>query len=99
MASAACFRCRTTSASSSNAPHAENGKKLIDFLLNEAAQKEISSVAQGIPVRTDVHPTDDNYKKLNAMLEGVEVWYPDWDKVLTDLPADVAAYNKAISSN
>jgi 2-aminoethylphosphonate transport system substrate-binding protein len=50
-------------------------------------------------VRTDVHPTDDNYKKLNAMLEGVEVWYPDWNKVLSDLPADVAAYNKAISSN
>jgi len=81
------------------APNAANGKKLIDFLLSEAAQKEISSVAQGFPVRTDVHPTDDNFKKLNAMLEGVEVWYPDWAKVLSDLPADVAAYNKAISNN
>ena len=82
-----------------NAPHAANGKKLIDFLLSEAAQKEISSVALGIPVRTDVHPTDDNFKKLNAMLEGVEVWTPDWAKVLTDLKGDVADYNKAISSN
>lgn len=81
------------------APNAANGKKLIDFLLSEAAQKEISSVAQGFPVRSDVHPTDDNFKKLNAMLEGVEVWYPDWAKVLSDLPADVAAYNKAISNN
>ncbi|MEO9135706.1 MAG: 2-aminoethylphosphonate ABC transporter substrate-binding protein [Casimicrobiaceae bacterium] len=83
----------------SNAPNADNGRKLIDFLLSEAAQREVSSVAQGFPVRSDVHPTDENFKKLNAMLEGVEVWSPDWAKVLTDLPADVAAYNKAISSN
>ncbi len=82
-----------------NAPHAANGKKLIDFLMSEAAQKEISAVAQGFPARTDVHPTDDNFKKLNAMLEGVEVWQPDWAQVLTDLKEDVAAYNKAISSN
>ncbi len=83
----------------SNAPNADNGRKLIDFLLSEAAQREVSSVAQGFPVRSDVHPTDENFKKLNAMLEGVEVWSPDWARVLTDLPADVAAYNKAISSN
>ena len=83
----------------SNAPNADNGRKLIDFLLSEAAQREVSSVAQGFPVRSDVHPTDENFKKLNAMLEGVEVWSPDWARVLSDLPADVAAYNKAISSN
>ena len=82
-----------------NAPNADNGRKLIDFLLSEPAQKEVSSVAQGFPVRTDVHPTDENFKKLNAMLEGVEVWSPDWAQVLSDLPADVAAYNKAISGN
>ena len=82
-----------------NAPNADNGSKLIDFLLSEPAQQEVSSVAQGFPVRSDVHPTDDNFKKLNAMLEGVEVWSPDWAKVLSDLPADVAAYNKAISNN
>ncbi len=58
-------------------PQTENGKKLIDFLLSEDAQKEVSSVAQGFPVRTDVKPTDDNFKKLNAMLEGVEIWSPD----------------------
>ena len=81
-----------------NAPHAENGKKLIDFLMSEAAQKEISSVAQGFPVRSDVHPTDANFKKLNAMLEGVEIWSPDWSKVLSDLQSDVAAYNKAIAN-
>jgi 2-aminoethylphosphonate transport system substrate-binding protein len=80
-------------------PDTENGKKLIDFLLSEAAQKEVSSVAQGFPVRTDVKPDDANFDKLNAMLEGVEIWSPDWAKVLADLKDDVAAYNQAISSN
>jgi 2-aminoethylphosphonate transport system substrate-binding protein len=82
-----------------NAPNADNGRKLIEFLLSQAAQKEISSVAQGFPVRSDVHPTDANFLKLNAMLQGVEVWHPDWAQVLKDLPADVAAYNKAIAGN
>ena len=79
-----------------NAPNAANGKKLIDWLLSEPAQAEISSVAQGFPVRSDVHPSDENFKKLNAMLEGVEIWSPDWSTVLSDLPSDVAGYRKAI---
>jgi 2-aminoethylphosphonate transport system substrate-binding protein len=79
-------------------PDSENGKKLIDFLLSEDAQKEISSVAQGFPVRTDIKPDDENFKKLNAMLEGVEIWSPDWAKVLADLKDDVAAYNQAIAN-
>lgn len=81
------------------APDSENGKKLIDFLLSDAAQKDVSSVAQGLPVLTDLHPDDANYKKLQAMLEGVEIWTPDWAKVLSDLKTDVAAYNQAISAN
>jgi 2-aminoethylphosphonate transport system substrate-binding protein len=80
------------------APHADAGKKLIDFLMSQEAQSTISSVAQGFPVRNDVHPSDENFKKLNAMLEGVEIWSPDWSKVLSDLQSDVAAYNKAIAT-
>jgi 2-aminoethylphosphonate transport system substrate-binding protein len=81
------------------APDTDNGKKLIDFLLSQDAQKEISSIARGFPVRTDVKPDDDNFKKLNAMLEGIDIWSPDWSKVLDSLKEDVAAYNQAISSN
>ena len=81
------------------APDSGNGKKLIDFLLSEDAQKEVSSVAQGFPVRTDVKPEDENFKKLNATLEGIEIWSPDWTKVLADLKDDVDAYNQAISGN
>jgi 2-aminoethylphosphonate transport system substrate-binding protein len=36
------------------APDAENGKKLIDFLLSKEAQSTVSSVAIGVPVRKDV---------------------------------------------
>ena len=64
------------------APDSDNGKKLIDFLLSDAAQKDVSGVAQGFPVLTDVHPDDANYKTMQAMLQGVEIWTPDWAKVL-----------------
>ncbi|WP_350019299.1 2-aminoethylphosphonate ABC transporter substrate-binding protein [Rhizobium sp. ZPR4] len=83
----------------SAAPHSENGKKLIDFLLSEDAQKDVSAVAQGLPVRTDIHPTDENFKKLHAIMDGIEIWTPDWNKVLADLKQDVDAYGKAIASN
>ena len=81
------------------APNSENGKKLIDFLLSAEAQKQVSVVAKGLPVRNDVKPEDENYKKLHAMLQGVEIWSPDWASVLSGLKDNVAAYNSAISSN
>lgn len=76
------------------APNADGGKKLIDFLLSKDAQSQISSVAQGLPVRTDVQPTDDNYKKLTAMMQGVEIWAPDWTAVLADLKADADRWHQ-----
>jgi 2-aminoethylphosphonate transport system substrate-binding protein len=82
-----------------NAPEAENGKKLIDFLLSEAAQKEVSTVAMGLPVRTDVKPQDENFKRLHGMLEGVEIWAPDWSKVLGELKDDIARYKDVTVSN
>lgn len=80
------------------APDAGNGKKLIDFLLAREAQESVSTVAQGLPVRADVHPTDANFGKLAAMMKGVEIWSPDWNQVLADLKGDVAAYNQATAA-
>ncbi|WP_322062673.1 2-aminoethylphosphonate ABC transporter substrate-binding protein [Paraburkholderia sp. J63] len=82
----------------SGAPHSANGKKLIDFLLSAPAQQEVSKLAFGLPARTDVHPTDSNFRAATAVLEGVDIWQPDWNQVLQDLQADIAAYNRAISS-
>ena len=79
------------------APHTDAGKKLIDFLLSAPAQREVSKVAYGFPVRTDVHPDDSNFQALNKMLQGVDIWQPNWNQVLHELQPDVAAYNQAIS--
>lgn len=78
-----------------NAPHAENGKKLINHLLGKQAQLQVSSIAHGLPVRTDVHPTDDNYKKLHKMMEGVKIWSPDWDEVAANLQSYVSKWREA----
>jgi 2-aminoethylphosphonate transport system substrate-binding protein len=80
------------------APDAEAGKKLIDFLLSKEAQATLTSVAQGLPVRKDVTPTDEAYKNLHKLMEGVTVWTPDWAQVLTDLQADVAKWHQVTGS-
>ena len=80
------------------APHADPGKKLIDFLLTKEAQSTVSEVAQGIPVRNDVHPIDANYKTIQSLMTGVEIWNPDWAQVLVNLQADVARWHKVTGS-
>ena len=80
------------------APHAEAGKKLIAFLLSKDAQAQVSAVAQGMPVRQDVQPNDDNFKNMQSMLQGVTIWNPDWAQVLKDLQADVARWHEATGS-
>jgi 2-aminoethylphosphonate transport system substrate-binding protein len=80
------------------APDAENGKKLIDFLLSKEAQSKVSSVAIGLPVRKDVTPTDANYVKLHESMQGVTVWTPNWTDVLKTLPVDVARWREATGS-
>jgi 2-aminoethylphosphonate transport system substrate-binding protein len=77
------------------APDAENGRKLIDFLLSREAQMGVSSMAIAMPVRKDVVPTDATYKKLHAVLEGVTIWTPDWAQIWKDLPEDVARWREA----
>jgi 2-aminoethylphosphonate transport system substrate-binding protein len=80
------------------APDAENGKKLIDFLLSKEAQSTVSSIAIGIPVRKDVTPTDANFTKFHDALQGVTMWSPNWADVLKDLPADVARWRQSTGS-
>ncbi|MBV8915554.1 MAG: 2-aminoethylphosphonate ABC transporter substrate-binding protein [Acetobacteraceae bacterium] len=80
------------------APHPEAGKKLIDFLLSREAQAQVSQVAQGFPVRQDVKPTDETYRKLHDMMQGVSILTPDWTQVLQDLQPDVARWRKETGS-
>lgn len=79
------------------APHADAGRKLIDFLLSVPVQNTAGTDALGVPARSDVHPTDPNTQKITAALDGVTVWQPDWDAVAAHLDADVAAYQQAVN--
>jgi 2-aminoethylphosphonate transport system substrate-binding protein len=78
-----------------NAPHPENGKKLVDFLLGKQAQLMVSKIAHGFPARTDIDPKDDNYKQLHKMMEGIEVWNPDWDDVAQNIGTYVKKWRAA----
>ena len=80
------------------APHPDAGKKLMDFLLSQEAQMQVSSIAQGMPARQDVHPTDANFAQLLSMMKGVSVWTPDWSQALTDLQQDVARWHAVTGS-
>ncbi|MFG1646875.1 2-aminoethylphosphonate ABC transporter substrate-binding protein [Amycolatopsis sp. NPDC049252] len=77
------------------APHADEGKKLLDFLFSPEVQAKTSE-AFGIPARTDVTGTGANAEKIKAALQGVDIWNPDWTAVLAKLDADLAAYKKAV---
>lgn len=77
------------------APHQGNGKKLIDFLLSKEAQAKVSTIAYGLPVRSDVKPTDAHYKTMHKLMEGVTVWHPDWNEVAKNLDANVARWQQA----
>ncbi|MFE0775527.1 2-aminoethylphosphonate ABC transporter substrate-binding protein [Streptomyces sp. NPDC058861] len=80
------------------APHTENGRKLLDFLLSEGAQREVSAVGGGFPARKDVRPTDANAVELAELLEGVEVFEPDWADIDANLTAYVDAWKSATGS-
>ncbi|MDJ0312094.1 2-aminoethylphosphonate ABC transporter substrate-binding protein [Arthrobacter sp. H35-D1] len=78
-----------------NAPHQDNATKLMSYLLSKPVQETISSSALGLPVRSDVTPTDENYTALKKTMDGVTIWQPVWDHVLSNLDADLKAYNTA----
>ncbi|GAA3395275.1 2-aminoethylphosphonate ABC transporter substrate-binding protein [Streptomyces roseoviridis] len=82
----------------SGAPHTDNGKKLLDFMLGEQAQREVSSVGGGFSVRKDVRATDANALALTRLMEGVEVFEPDWADIDKNLPAYVDAWKTATGS-
>ena len=81
-----------------NGPNGENGKKLINFLLDKSAQSSVSALSWGLPVRSDVTPEDANFKAAKAALNGVKSWEPNWDDVAVSLSADIARWHKVTDS-
>jgi 2-aminoethylphosphonate transport system substrate-binding protein len=83
------------------APHADGAKKLLSFLLSDEVQKSVATDALGIPVKDAIVKASAGSADGNSptgLLNGVQVWSPDWNTVLGDIDADVAAYQKATGS-
>ncbi|NLU66509.1 2-aminoethylphosphonate ABC transporter substrate-binding protein [Streptomyces sp. HNM0574] len=80
------------------APNSENGKKLLDFLLSEQAQQEVSSVGGGFTVREDVKATDKDAAELDKLLDGVDIFRPDWDDVQRNLNGYIDSWKEATGS-
>lgn len=80
------------------APRSENGKKLLDFLLSERAQRDVSAVGGGFAAREDVEATDPNAVALSRLMEGVEIFTPDWASVGENLDRHVDAWKSATGS-
>ncbi|MBW4722227.1 2-aminoethylphosphonate ABC transporter substrate-binding protein [Saccharothrix obliqua] len=74
------------------APHANNGRKFLDFLLSEEVQKTVGADAMGRATRSDV-PAEG---RIEELLRDVRVWQPDWTSVVATLDADIAAYTRAV---
>ncbi|MHC5261383.1 2-aminoethylphosphonate ABC transporter substrate-binding protein [Streptomyces sp. UC4497] len=81
-----------------NAPHTANGKKLLDFMLDAKQQKEVSSIGGGFSPRADVKATDDNAVELAKIMDGVQIFEPDWNDVAKNLQTYVDDWKTATGS-
>ncbi|MGA5098163.1 2-aminoethylphosphonate ABC transporter substrate-binding protein [Streptomyces lavendulocolor] len=81
-----------------DAPHGDNGRKLLDFMLSEQAQRQVSAIGGGFPARADVEPTDANAMALARLMEGVEVFRPDWTDIARNLKTYIDAWKTATGS-
>ncbi|MFD3483375.1 2-aminoethylphosphonate ABC transporter substrate-binding protein [Streptomyces sp. NPDC058665] len=77
------------------APHSANGKKLLDYLLTEKAQKQVSGIGGGFPARTDVRPTDENAIELARVIDGVSLFEPNWQRIEPSLDGYVDSWKEA----
>ncbi|MFF2187442.1 2-aminoethylphosphonate ABC transporter substrate-binding protein [Streptomyces sp. NPDC058155] len=78
-----------------DAPHSANGKKLLDYMLTEKAQRQVSDIGGGFPARTDVRPTDENAIELARLIDGVTLFEPNWEKIEPGLDGYVGAWKTA----
>lgn len=80
------------------APHSENGRKLLDFMLGQAAQQQVSEIGGGFSARTDVKATDANAIALAKLMDGVQIFEPDWADIDKNLTTYVDDWKSATGS-
>lgn len=75
----------------------DDARKLLAFLLSEEAQTSLASDAFGIPVRlSDQTAGRSAVLPPAGVLNGVQLWTPDWNTVSAELDGDLAAYRNAV---
>lgn len=67
-------------------------------MLSEQAQKDVSEVGGGFSARKDVEATDANAIALSKLMNGVEVFEPDWSEIGANLDGYVDAWKTATGS-
>jgi 2-aminoethylphosphonate transport system substrate-binding protein len=82
-----------------NAPHSANGKKLLDYMLSQQAQTEVTSIGGGFSARSDIKATDANAAALNRLLSGVKVFTPDWNDIEKNLTTYVDDWQSVTGSS
>ncbi|WP_407286663.1 2-aminoethylphosphonate ABC transporter substrate-binding protein [Streptomyces sp. BP-8] len=80
------------------APHRANAERFLDYLLSEPVQRQVSAVGGGFAARKDIKPTDPNAKALARLMDGVEVFQPDWNDIDKNLDSYVTAWKTATNS-
>ncbi|OLZ69868.1 2-aminoethylphosphonate ABC transporter substrate-binding protein [Streptomyces sp. IMTB 2501] len=80
------------------APHSENGKKLLDFMLAQKQQQEVSEIGGGFAARQDVKATDANAIALTKLMDGVDFFEPDWNDINKNLTSYVEDWKSATGS-
>ncbi|WP_435251520.1 2-aminoethylphosphonate ABC transporter substrate-binding protein [Streptomyces tendae] len=81
-----------------DAPHTGNGKKLLDYMLGQKAQRQVSEIGGGFAAREDVKATDANAIALTKLMDGVEVFEPDWNDIEKNLTSYIDAWKEATGS-
>lgn len=80
------------------APHTENGKKLLDHLLTAKAQQQVSEIGGGFSARKDIKATDANAIALTKLMDGVQIFEPDWSDIDKNLTSYVEDWKTATGS-
>ncbi|MGW7083925.1 2-aminoethylphosphonate ABC transporter substrate-binding protein [Streptomyces sp. NPDC054871] len=80
------------------APHNANAKKFLDYLLSQKAQQQVSEIGGGFAARKDIKATDPNAVALDKIVDGVEVFEPDWSDISGNLQTYVEDWKSATGS-
>lgn len=80
------------------APHSENGRKLLDYMLSKKAQQQVSEIGGGFSARSDVKAADANAVALAKLMDGVDIFTPDWNDIDKNLTSYVEDWKSATDS-